>query len=279
MSEAKLYRGDVSTVIASEAKQSIIMFEGESSVRQKLIAGNWKMYKTTAEAVAFAKEFTGIYSGADHEVAVCAPFTQLAALKEALAGSGVKLGAQNMHFEEEGAYTGEIAPSMLTEIGVDYVVIGHSERRQYFAETDETVNKKVKKAFEHGITPIMCVGEVLAQRDEGAHFAVVKKQVEGGIHDLGADLVRRLVIAYEPVWAIGTGRTATGEQAEEMCAFIREVVRGLCGEEAAGSLRVQYGGSVKPANANELMTKANIDGALVGGASLVPGDFKAIIEY
>jgi triosephosphate isomerase len=244
-----------------------------------LIAGNWKMYKTTAQAVAFAKEFTELYGGGEHEVCLCAPFTQLAALKEALVGSGVKLGAQNMHFEEEGAYTGEIAPSMLTEIGVDYVVIGHSERRQYFAETDETVNRKVKKAFEHGLAPIMCVGEVLAQRDEGAHFAVVKKQVEGGIDGLGADLVRRLVIAYEPVWAIGTGRTATGDQAEEMCAFIREVVRGLCGAEAADGLRVQYGGSVKPANANELMTKANIDGALVGGASLVPGDFKAIIEY
>jgi triosephosphate isomerase len=237
------------------------------------------MYKTTAQAVEFAKEFTGIYDGGEHEVCLCAPFTQLAALKEALSGSDVKLGAQNMHFEEEGAYTGEIAPSMLTEIGIDYVVIGHSERRQYFAETDETVNKKVAKAFEHGITPIMCVGEVLSQRDEGVHFAVVKKQVEGGIDGLGADLVGRLVIAYEPVWAIGTGRTATGDQAEEMCAFIRETVRGLCGEEAAEGLRVQYGGSVKPANANELMTKANIDGALVGGASLVPADFKAIIEY
>jgi triosephosphate isomerase len=237
------------------------------------------MYKSTAEALRFAEEFRDIYSGGGHEVAVCAPFTQLAALKEALAGSGVKLGAQNMHFEEEGAYTGEISPSMLTEIGVDYVVIGHSERRQYFAETDESVNRKAHKAFEHGITPIVCVGEVLAQRDAGEHFGVVAKQVEGGLAGLGEDLVKRLVIAYEPVWAIGTGRTATGEQAEEMCAFIRGTVRGISGGAAADSVRVQYGGSVKPGNARELMTKPDIDGALVGGASLVPADFRSIVEY
>jgi triosephosphate isomerase len=183
-----------------------------------------------------------------------------------------------MHFEEEGAYTGEISPSMLTEIGVDYVVIGHSERRQYFAETDESVNRKTHKAFEHGITPIVCVGEVLEQRDAGEHFDVVAKQVKGGLAGLGADELKRLVVAYEPVWAIGTGRTATGEQAEEMCAFIRETIRGF-GGDAADDVRVQYGGSVKPGNARELLTKPNIDGALVGGASLVPGDFKAIIEY
>jgi triosephosphate isomerase len=247
--------------------------------RQKLIAGNWKMYKTTASAVEFAKEFTEIYGGSDCEVAVCAPFTQLAALKEAFAGSSVKLGAQNMHFEEEGAYTGEISAAMLTEIGVDYVVIGHSERRQYFAETDETVNKKLIQAFEHGITPIMCVGEVLEQRDAGKHLEVVKTQTEGGLSGLSAEQAAGLVIAYEPVWAIGTGRTATGEQAEEMCAYIRDIVKSLYGDATAGRVRVQYGGSVKPANANELMTKANIDGALVGGASLVPADFKAIIEY
>ncbi|MDR1495663.1 MAG: triose-phosphate isomerase [Clostridiales Family XIII bacterium] len=248
-------------------------------MRQKLIAGNWKMYKTTAEALAFASEFTNIYRGGEHEIALCVPFTQISALKEVLADSDVKLGAQNMHFEEEGAYTGEISPSMLVEIGVDYVVVGHSERRQYFAETDEIVGKKVKKAFEHGITPIMCVGEVLSKRDAGAHLEVVKKQVDGGLSGLGADFVQRLVIAYEPVWAIGTGRTATGDQAEEMCAFIRETVRELYGDEAASGLRVQYGGSVNPTNASELMTKANIDGALVGGASLVPESFKAIIQY
>jgi triosephosphate isomerase len=237
------------------------------------------MYKNTADAVRFAGAFTDIYSGGEHEVAICAPFTQLALLKEALVGSGVKLGAQNMHFEEEGAYTGEISPSMLTEIGLDYVIIGHSERRQYFAETDESVNRKTHTAFKHGLTPIVCVGEVLAQRDAGEHFDVVRGQVTGGLSGLGADEVKRLVIAYEPVWAIGTGRTATGDQAEEMCAFIRETVRGLFGDDAADSIRVQYGGSVKPGNARELMTKPNIDGALVGGASLIPGDFRAIIEY
>jgi triosephosphate isomerase len=246
--------------------------------RRKLIAGNWKMFKTAGEAVGFAGEFRDIYSGGEHEAAICAPFTQLFALKEALAGSGVKLGAQNMHFEDEGAYTGEIAPAMLTEIGVDYVIIGHSERRQYFAETDETVNRKVVKAFEHGLMPIMCVGEVLAQRDAGEHFDVVAKQIAGGMAGLGAGDVSRLVVAYEPVWAIGTGRTATGEQAEEMCAFIREEIRGLAGD-AADETRIQYGGSVKPGNAREIMTKPNIDGALVGGASLIPADFKAIIEY
>jgi triosephosphate isomerase len=237
------------------------------------------MYKTTAEAVAFAREFTAAYGGGEHEVAVCAPFTQLVALKSALADTAVRLGAQNMHYEEEGAYTGEISPAMLTEIGIDYVVIGHSERRQYFAETDETVNLKVKKAFEHGIVPIMCVGEVLEQRDAGEHLTVVKKQTEGGLAGLSASDAQRLVIAYEPVWAIGTGRTATGDQAQEMCAHIRETVRGLYDEATAESVRIQYGGSVKPANARELMTKPDIDGALVGGASLVPGDFKAIIEY
>jgi triosephosphate isomerase len=236
------------------------------------------MYKNTADAVGFAEEFKGIYTEGEHEVAICAPFTQLVALKEAFAGSCVKLGAQNMHFEEEGAYTGEISPSMLTEIGVDYVIIGHSERRQYFAETDESVNKKTHRAFEHGITPIVCVGEVLEQRDAGGHFDVVAKQVKDGLAGLGADEVKRLVVAYEPVWAIGTGRTATGEQAEEMCAFIRDTIRGFSGD-AADDVRVQYGGSVKPGNARELMTKPNIDGALVGGASLVPGDFKSIIEY
>jgi triosephosphate isomerase len=237
------------------------------------------MYKTTAEAVKFAEELKSIFSVSDRGVAICAPFTQLSALKDAFAGSGVKLGAQNMHFEEEGAYTGEISPAMLTEIGVDYVVIGHSERRQYFAETDETVNLKVKKALEHGITPIMCVGEVLAQRDAGGHFDVVAAQITGGLSGLSEDDVKSMVIAYEPVWAIGTGRTATGDQAEEMCSFIRDTVRGLACGGAADDVLIQYGGSVKPANASELMTKPNIDGALVGGASLVPADFKAIIEY
>jgi triosephosphate isomerase len=237
------------------------------------------MYKTTAEAVAFAREFANIYGGGPHDVAVCASYTQLSALKDAFAGTSVKVGAQNMYFEDEGAYTGEVSPVMLTEIGVDYVVIGHSERRQYFAETDATVNRKLKAAFAHNIAPIVCVGEVLEQRDAGAHFDVVKKQLEGALEGLPPADVEGLVVAYEPVWAIGTGRTATGDQAEEMCAFIRGVARDLYDSNVADRVRIQYGGSVKPANATEILTKDNIDGALVGGASLVPEDFKAIIEF
>jgi triosephosphate isomerase len=248
-------------------------------MRKKLIAGNWKMYKTTAEAIAFANEFKTILGATEHEVAICAPFTQLAALKESFKGTEVKVGAQNMHFEEEGAYTGEISAQMLTEIGIDYCVIGHSERRQYFAETDETVNKKLKTAFAHDILPIMCVGEVLEQRDAGKEFEVVGTQIKGGLADLTKEQISKLVIAYEPVWAIGTGRTATGDQAEEMCAFIRKTVEELTDKDTAQTLRIQYGGSVKPANAKELLTKQNIDGALVGGASLVPKDFWDIINY
>ena len=247
--------------------------------RKMLIAGNWKMFKTTKEAIEFADDFTSKFNESEHEVVICSPFTQLMALKEKFAESEVKIGAQNMHFEEEGAYTGEISPSMLTEIGVDYCVIGHSERREYFAETDETVNKKLIKAFEHGINPIMCCGEVLEQRDAGQEFEVIEKQVTEGIKNLSPDQVEKLVIAYEPIWAIGTGRTATPEQAEEMCAFIRKTVENLYDSATAESIRIQYGGSVKPANATELLSKENIDGALIGGASLVPDDLIAIINY
>jgi len=248
-------------------------------MRKPFIAGNWKMYKTTAEAVKFAEEFRKRYQPSDVRVAICAPFTQLAALKEAFGDCGVGVGAQNMHFEESGAFTGEIAPAMLTEIGVDYVIIGHSERRQYFAETDETVNRKLHKAFEHGLTPIMCVGEVLEQRDAGQAFDVVKTQVEGGVQGLSAQQVKQLVIAYEPVWAIGTGRTATPEQAQEMCAYIRGVIETLYGSEVSREVIIQYGGSVKPNNASELMNMEDIDGALVGGASLKPEDFIQIVEF
>ena len=248
-------------------------------MRKPFIAGNWKMFKTTKEAAAFAEEFKALYHDSDVTVAICAPFTQLAALKEAFGDCGVKVGAQNMHFEASGAFTGEIAPAMLPEIGVDYVIIGHSERRQYFAETDETVNKKVKKAFEHGLVPIMCVGEVLEQRDAGQAYDVVKTQVEGGIKDLTADQMKQLVIAYEPVWAIGTGRTATPDQAQEMCAYIRQVIEGLYGAEVSEEVIIQYGGSVKPNNASELMNMEDIDGALVGGASLKPEDFIQIVEF
>lgn len=247
-------------------------------MRKKLIAGNWKMYKTTAEAVAFAQEFGMLAADADikHGIAICAPFTQLSALANALVESGIGLGAQNMHFEEEGAYTGEVSAAMLAEIGIDYCIIGHSERRQYFAETDETVNKKLHTAFNHGIVPILCVGEVLSQRDADEHFNVVREQIEADLKGLADTDVSKIVIAYEPVWAIGTGRTASPEQAEEMCGFIRNEIVRLYGTETAEAVCIQYGGSVKPENAKEILFQPNIDGALVGGASLVPAAFLAL---
>ena len=236
------------------------------------------MYKTTAEAVAFAEDFKALLamSGTDNEVAICAPYTQLAALKESLAGSGIGLGAQNMHFAEEGAFTGEISAGMLKEAGIDYCIIGHSERRQYFYEIDDIVNKKLHTAFGHGIVPIFCVGEVLEERDAGEEFHVVKRQVEAGLSGLAEDDVRKIVIAYEPVWAIGTGRNATAEQAEEMCAFIRGEAARIYGAETAEMIRIQYGGSVKPENAKEILSMPDIDGALVGGASLLPDKFLEI---
>jgi triosephosphate isomerase len=248
-------------------------------MRKKLIAGNWKMHKTTAEALAFAVSFKALRRDADAEVCVCAPFTQLAALKEAFADTDVKLGAQNVHFEEKGAYTGEISAAMLREIGVDYAIVGHSERREYFAETDETVNKKLHKLYEHDIPPILCVGENLAQRDAGEAETVVETQLKADLAGLGPAQIERLVIAYEPIWAIGTGRTATSGQAREMCAFIRKTVASLYGADAADRLRVQYGGSVKPENAAEILNNADVDGALVGGASLDPKDFADIINF
>lgn len=248
-------------------------------MRRPFIAGNWKMFKTTAEAAAFAEEFKKLYVADDVRVAICAPFTQLTALKKALEGTGVGIGAQNMHFADEGAFTGEISAAMLAEIGVDYCIIGHSERRQYFGETDETVNKKLQKAFSAGIIPIMCVGETLEQRDAGQEFAVVKKQLVYGLQGLNSERIAALVIAYEPIWAIGTGRTATPEQANEMCGFIRDVIEELYDDATACEVTIQYGGSVKPSNATEIMNMEEIDGALVGGASLVPADFVEIIQF
>lgn len=248
-------------------------------MRIPFIAGNWKMFKTTNEAVAFAEEFKKLYKDTDIKAGICAPFTQLAALAEALKGTEIKLGAQNMHFEEDGAYTGEISAQMLNEIGVEYCIIGHSERRQYFNETDETVNKKLHTAFKHNITPILCVGEILAERDANKEFKVVKTQMEGALLDLSDELVSKLVVAYEPVWAIGTGRTATPEQANEMCGYIRKVIEDLYGDEVSEKVIIQYGGSVKPGNATELMNMEEIDGALVGGASLSPKDFIEIVNF
>ena len=199
-------------------------------MRKPFIAGNWKMFKTSKEAAEFAAEFLKLYEPSDVNTAICAPFTQLAVLVEAFKGSGIKVGAQNMHFEENGAFTGEISANMLSEIGVDYCIIGHSERRQYFNETDETVNKKLHAAFAHGILPILCVGEVLEERDAGKAMDVVKAQMTGALASLSADLAEKLTVAYEPVWAIGTGRTATPEQADEMCGFIRGVIAELYSE-------------------------------------------------
>ena len=248
-------------------------------MRIPFIAGNWKMFKTKAEARAFADEFKNLYQGTDVKTAICAPFTDLELLKEAFAGTEIGVGAQNVHFEEEGAFTGEISAAMLEEIGVDYCVIGHSERRQYFAETDETVNLKLKRLLKGPIRPIMCVGESLEQRDAGELFDVVRGQLEKGLVDIPAEDMVRIVIAYEPIWAIGTGRTATPEQAEEMCAFIRKTLIDLYGEDTADEVIIQYGGSVKPANATEIMNMDEIDGALVGGASLKAEDFMAIIDF
>ncbi len=248
-------------------------------MRTPFIAGNWKMFKTSKEAQTFVKEFKEIYEKSDVKVALCAPYTQLAALKEALIGTDIKLGAQNMHFEESGAFTGEISADMLVELGVDYCIIGHSERRQYFNETNLSVNLKLHKAFAHGIIPILCIGEVLAQRDAGEEFAVVRSQLELALVDLSPELAAGLVVAYEPVWAIGTGRTATPEQADDMIGYIRKVIEEKYGDDISEQVVILYGGSVKPDNASELMNMVEIDGALVGGASLKPVDFLEIINF
>ncbi len=248
-------------------------------MRKPIIAGNWKMHKTISESVALIKELAPLVAGAAAEAAVCPPFTALAAAKAALAGTGIKLGAQDMYWEKQGAFTGEVSPVMLKDAGCDYVIIGHSERRQFFAETDETVNKKLAAAFAHGLVPIMCVGETLAEREAGATEQVVGRQVRGGLAGITAGQVASMVIAYEPVWAIGTGRTASSDDANAVCAFIRRLVAELSGKAAADAVRIQYGGSVKPDNIAELMGKSDIDGALVGGASLDAATFAKIVKY
>ena len=248
-------------------------------MRIPFIAGNWKMFKTKAEAREFAESFRGLYKGTDVRTAICAPYTDLDMLVEMFRGTGIGVGAQNVHFADEGAYTGEISAAMLEETGVDYCIVGHSERRQYFGETDETVNKKLRKLFEGSITPIMCVGESLEERDAENAETVVRAQLQEGLKDIPASDAAKLVIAYEPVWAIGTGRTATPEQAEEMCSSIRSTLTELYDEDVADEIIIQYGGSVKPANATEIMNMPEIDGALVGGASLKPEDFMKIIDF
>lgn len=248
-------------------------------MRIPFIAGNWKMFKTRAEAEAFALEFKELYQGTDVRTAICAPFTDLETLVKLFEGTDIGVGAQNVHFAEDGAYTGEVSVRMLEDIGVDYCIVGHSERRQYFAETNETVNLKLRKLLEGSIRPIMCCGESLAQRDAGVLFDFVKEQLVEGLAGISAEDMKKIVIAYEPIWAIGTGRTATPEQAEEMCAFIRQILIELYDEETADEVIIQYGGSVKPANATEIMNQDEIDGALVGGASLKAADFMQIIDF
>ena len=247
-------------------------------MRRRLIAGNWKMHKNSETARGFAKDFLKIYRlTPDLDVCIAAPFTELLALEEMFEGTDLFTAAQNMHYEDQGAFTGEISAHMLAEIGVDYVIIGHSERRAYFAETDETVNKKVKKAFDCGIIPIICCGETLSQREQGLEGHIVRHQVVMALAGLADEEVREAVIAYEPIWAIGTGIVATPAQAQEMCRVIRDVVRVYHGDAADG-IKILYGGSVKPENAKEIMDMEDIDGALVGGASLDPQDFIKIIN-
>ena len=246
--------------------------------RKKIIAGNWKMNKTPSEAVALVKELTPLVKNDDVDVVFCVPAIDIIPAMEAAKGTNINIGAENMYFEESGAYTGEIAPNMLVDAGVKYVVLGHSERREYFAETDETVNKKVLKAFEHGITPIICCGESLTQRKQGIYIDWIRMQIKIAFQDVTADQAKKAVIAYEPIWAIGTGKTATSEQAQEICKGIRDCVAEIYDTDTAAAIRIQYGGSVNAGNAAELFAKPDIDGGLVGGASL-KADFGKIVNY
>lgn len=248
-------------------------------MRKPIIAGNWKMNMTPSEGVALVNALKPLVADAACDVVVCPPYVDLPAVAEAVKGSNIGLGAQNMYYEDKGAYTGEVAPAMLKELGVQYVIIGHSERREYFAETDETVNKKVKKALEVGMTPILCCGETLAQREGGETNAWVSGQIKAGLDGIAAGDVAKVVIAYEPIWAIGTGKTATKEEADETIAVIRKTVADTFGAEAAEAVRIQYGGSMNPKNVTELMAMPNIDGGLIGGASLKADDFSAVIHF
>lgn len=246
--------------------------------RRKIIAGNWKMNKTPSQAVALVEELKPLVANEEVDVVFCVPAIDIIPVVEACKGTNIKVGAENMYFEENGAYTGEIAPSMLTDAGVTYVVLGHSERREYFGETNETVNKKMLKAFEHELTPIMCCGETLEQREQGVTMDFIRQQVKVGFLNVSADQAKESVIAYEPIWAIGTGKTATTAQAQEVCAAIRTCIAEIYDEATAEAIRIQYGGSVNAATAPELFAQADIDGGLVGGASLKP-EFGKIVNY
>jgi triosephosphate isomerase (TIM) len=248
--------------------------------RKKLMAANWKMYKTPQQAQEFLRAFLPLVEGHTRdEIAICPPYICLPAVVEALAGQSIAVGAQNLHWEKEGAYTGEISAGMLVAVGCTHVIIGHSERRQYFGDTDDTVNRKLKAALAAGLTPIVCVGEVLQERESGLTEEVICRQCLRGLSGISGEEARRLVIAYEPVWAIGTGKTATPQIAAEAHAVIRAEAATALGKHVAENMRILYGGSVKPENAKALMSEAEIDGALVGGASLDPKSFAAIVRW
>ena len=249
-------------------------------MRKPIIAGNWKMNNTAKSGVELVEAIKPLVKDAKCEVAVCVPFTMLKDIGNALKGSNIKLGAQNVHFADNGAYTGEISADMLLEMGVEYVIIGHSERRQYFGETDETVNKRAYQALKKGLKPIICVGETLEERESGKTESVIEKQVIGAFKGLTEfDLPKNVVVAYEPVWAIGTGRTATKEQANETIAFIRKTLKEKVCSKCGGDIRIQYGGSMNAKNASELMSMSEIDGGLIGGASLKAEDFAKVVNY
>lgn len=247
-------------------------------MRKPIIAGNWKMNKLPCEGAELVEALKAKVADAKCDVVVCVPFVDLCAVVKAAEGSNIKVGAQNMHWEKSGAYTGEISADMLKAVGAEYVVLGHSERRQYFAETDETVNKKVLVAVANGLTPIICVGESLQQRESGETDALVSSQTVKALAGLTGEQVKNVVIAYEPIWAIGTGKTATADQAEEVCAQIRKVIGEVYGEAVAEATTVQYGGSMNAKNCEELLSKKDVDGGLIGGASLKAPDFAVIVN-
>lgn len=247
-------------------------------MRRKIVAGNWKMNKTPLQAVALVNELKPLVDNKEVDVVFCVPAIDLIPVLDAVKGSNIEVGAENMYFEDAGAYTGEIAPNMLTDVGVKYVIVGHSERREYFAETDETVNKKVLKAFEVGIAPIVCCGETLTQREQGITIDWVRMQIKIAFRNVNADNAKKAVIAYEPIWAIGTGVTATTKQAQEVCKAIRDCIAEIYDTDTANAIRIQYGGSVNAKNAAELFAQPDIDGGLVGGASL-KAEFGNIVNY
>lgn len=248
-------------------------------MRRKVIAGNWKMNKTPVEVVEFMENFPELVKDSEAEVILCAPYIDIMILMKLADDTNIKVGVQNMHYEESGAYTGEVSPRMLRDIGVDYVIIGHSERRAYYNETDESINKKLKSAFKYNLKPILCVGETLVQREEGITKDLITTQVRLALDGLTDSQVKNTIIAYEPIWAIGTGKTATVNEANEAIRWIRDEVRNIYGNETADEIILQYGGSVKASNAKELFEMSDIDGALVGGASLDPTEFSKIVNY